>query len=122
MARRERPLNGQLTEREVLVLVAVLVPVAPGCGTTSCTPAGTSARSARNRACPTGYGPTGTAATTSWISTPVAARVGPVRRPDGTRRLPPRAGGSAGVPNGLPDLPASSEALIRTDAADSLSQ
>lgn len=32
------------------------------------------------------------------------------------------AGGSAGVPNGLPDLPASSGALIRTDAADSLSR
>ena len=30
--------------------------------------------------------------------------------------------GSAGVPNGLPDLPASSGALIRTDAADSLSR
>ena len=112
----------------VLVLVAVPVPVAPGCRTTSCTPAPAPAPVLLGIAqCPTGCGPAGTAATyvldldtTLW-----RPRAGPWYDAAGWNAATPPgepALRQAGVPNGLPDLPASSGALIRTDAADSLSR
>jgi hypothetical protein len=122
MARRERPLNGQLTEGEVLVLVAVLVPVAPGCGddvvytcrhqrpfcSESCVSNGLRTNGNRRDY----VLDLDTLWRLAWgryegrmdAATPAASR---------------RQRGST---NGLPDLPASSGALIRTDAADSLSR
>ena len=64
----------------------------------------------------------GTAATTSWISTPCGGSRGAGTTAGWNAATPAASRRQRGNTYGLPDLPASSGALTRTNAADSLSR